>query len=235
MPAPLISVIIPALDEAGALPAVFAALRSQEPPLEILVIDGGSRDDTCQVATAEPGVRVFASERGRATQMNAGARVAEGEILWFLHADCWPEPGAAAAIRRAMQDPRVSIGAFRFRLDGAHPLYRVYEFGVWLRTLLFRLPFGDQGLFLRRELFAEIGGYEAIPLFEDVRLVRAARRRGRMARVSMALPTSARRYEERGVVRTTLLNYKLMLMEKLGTSPEELARRRSAARRRRDA
>lgn len=234
MSAPLISVIIPALDEARALPAVFAALRGQEPPLEILVVDGGSRDDTCAVAAREPGVRAFVSDRGRAAQMNAGARVAQGEILWFLHADCWPEPGAAAAIRRAMSDPRAAIGAFRFALDGRHLLFRLYEFGVWLRTLLFRMPYGDQGLFLPRAVFEAIGGYEDIPLFEDVRLVRAARRRGRLARLAQPLPTSARRWQEHGIVRTTLLHFRLIAMEKLGTPPEALARRRAAAKRKRD-
>jgi rSAM/selenodomain-associated transferase 2 len=232
MTPPLVSVIVPALDEEVALPGCLAALQAQAPPLEVIVVDGGSRDATRALAAGTAGVTLLESDPGRATQMNRGAAAARGELLWFVHADCRPLPGSVAALRGALAHPHVSIGSFRFALDAAGAAYRLYEWGVALRVAVLRQPYGDQGLFMRARDFAAVGGYPELPLFEDARLVRALRRRGRLARLRLPLPTSARRWERIGLLRTSAQHLQLGLLERLGVPVEVLARRRarSAAR-----
>ncbi len=221
--------IIPTLDEASRLPRCLAALADQPPPCELIVADGGSRDGTRALAAAHGAVRLVDAPRGRATQMNAGARASRGELLWFLHADCVPPAGALDAIRSALADPRAALAAFRFAIDGRRAAYRLIERGVALRTRLLRLPWGDQGLALRRTDFEAVGGFEEIPLFEDARIVRALRRRGRLATIPLPLPTSARRWESRGPWRLTALHLRLALLERLGAAPDALARHRDGA------
>ncbi|MBZ5638184.1 MAG: TIGR04283 family arsenosugar biosynthesis glycosyltransferase [Acidobacteriia bacterium] len=225
----LVSIVIPVLDEERPLARCLAALTSEAAPWEAVVVDGGSRDRTREVARSFEGVRVIVAPRGRARQMNAGAAGTSGELLWFLHADCVPRPGAVAAIRRALDDPGTSLGAFRFRLDGDRRAYRLLEYGVAARVRLFGLPFGDQGLFLRRATFDAIGGFRDVPLFEDVYLVREARRRGRLARLPMPLPTSPRRWETRGLLRSSGTDLALLVLERLGVSAARLARIRERA------
>ncbi len=224
-----VSIVIPAWEEREHLPKCLARLREQEAPVEVLVVDGGSTDGTPEAARAFSDVVVLEGPRGRARQMNEGARLARGDLLWFLHADSLPAPGSVAAIRRALANPRVRVGAFRFRLDGSRIGYRVVEAGVSLRTRWLRLPFGDQGLFVRRTDFEAIGGYREIPLFEDVRLVREMRRKGRLALLDLPLVTSARRWESNGLWATTLLHWRLLALERLGVGPERLARVREGA------
>jgi rSAM/selenodomain-associated transferase 2 len=204
-------------------------LAIQAGPLEVIVADGGSTDRTVAIATAVPGVQVVHAPRGRGTQMNAGVRAATGEILWFLHADCRPPAGAAAAIRRALARDAVSGGAFRFALAGRRWGYRVVEWGVRLRCRLFRLPYGDQGLFLRRETFDAVGGYRDTPIFEDLYLVRALRRHGWVVTLPAPLPTSPRRCARDGILRTVLRNQALLVGERLGVAPERLAALRAPA------
>lgn len=219
----LVSVVIPAWMEAETVPRCLTLLGQPEASLEIIVVDGGSSDGTVEAARAFRGVRVVQAPRGRARQMNHGAALARGDSLWFLHADCAPAPGSLAAIRCALADPRVSAGAFRFRLDGGRLSYRLIEAGANLRSRWLRLPFGDQGLFVRRSDFEAIGGYRDVPLFEDVYLVRELRRRGQLALVDLPLVTSPRRWEERGIGATTLMHWSLLALERLGVGPERLA------------
>ncbi|RMF71068.1 MAG: glycosyltransferase [Acidobacteria bacterium] len=223
----LVSIVVPVLDERDSLPRCLASLSGQQPPCEVLVVDGGSTDGTRALAASTQGVRVVDAPPGRASQMNAGARAARGALLWFLHADCTAPPGAVAALRRTLADPRVALAAFRFAIDGDRPAYRLIERGVALRCRLLRLPYGDQGLALRRATFERIGGFEDVPLFEDVRLVRAARRLGRLALLPLALPTSPRRWERTGMLRLTVLHLRLALLERLGVPPARLAARRA--------
>ena len=222
----LVSIVIPTLDEERALPACLDRLAGETSPHEIIVADGGSHDGTRRIAEARQGVRFLEAPRGRARQMNLGARDSRGTILWFLHADSRPAKGCLDAIREAMSDPRVASGAFRLRLDGERPGFRVIEFGVWLRVLLFRNPYGDQGLFVRKPDFRALGGFEDVPLFEDVYLVRAMRARGGLRVLPLSITTSARRWEAGGLTRTTLDHLRLAILEKVGTPVEELARER---------
>lgn len=234
----LVSIVVPTWNEREALPRCLSLLREQEPPWEILVVDGGSTDGTVDAARTFPDVKIVEAPRGRARQMNEGARLARGDSLWFLHADSRPAPGSVAAIRDTLRDPRVAGGAFRFVLDGTRPGYRVIEAGVALRTRCLGLPLGDQGLFLRRADFEAIGGYRDVPLLEDVYLVRSIRRRGRLAVLDLPLVTSCRRWEAHGLAATTFRHCWLLVLEKLGTSPGRLTRIRegeSAATKNREA
>ena len=221
---PLISIIIPILNEADHLAACLHALqplRAQR--CELIVADGGSRDQS--VALAEPLTDgVVVSARGRATQMNAGARKANGEILWFLHADSLPPPDAARLIRNALAPPEPGWGRFDVRLSGCQPLLRLVERSMNLRSRLTGIATGDQGIFVRRKLFERLGGYPPIALMEDIALSRLLKRRARPACLRQPLQTSSRRWERDGIARTILLMWRLRLAYFLGVDPDRLAR-----------
>jgi len=199
-----LSVVIPALDEGGRIEA--ALLSASAPGVEVLVVDGGSRDDTVARARRR-GARVLESPPGRARQLDAGARAARGDVLLFLHADTQLPAGYDAAVQEALRDPAVSGGAFRFRFDRRSLALRFVEWGARLRVALFRLPYGDQALFLRRRVLEALGGVPQVPIMEDLDLVRAMRRAGRLVLLPLPAVTSARRYEARGVLRTMLRNW----------------------------
>jgi rSAM/selenodomain-associated transferase 2 len=211
------SVVIPALDEEGR---VGDAVRSVRDDAEVIVVDGGSSDGTRSVAEAA-GASVIASARGRGVQLAAGARAARGEWLVFLHADTRLERGWADALRALPAS--VVGGAFRFALDGPRTAYRWLEAGVALRCRLFRLPYGDQGLFARRSVYEEIGGFRPMPLMEDVDFVRRLGRAGPLAFLPVRAFTSARRFERRAV-RTSLRNVGLLTLYAAGFGPDRLAR-----------
>jgi rSAM/selenodomain-associated transferase 2 len=216
---PHISVVIPALDEERG---IAAAIRSVRDAAEVLVVDGGSRDATRELAARE-GARVLESPRGRGRQLDEGARAATGDWLVFLHADTRLEPGWAEALGALPAD--VVGGAFRLAVDSPRRGFRVVERGVRLRVRLFALPYGDQGLFARRDVYARIGGIPHLPLMEDVAFVARLRRAGRLAFPAVRAFTSPRRWERYGIVGTTLRNWSLRARYAAGASPERLARR----------
>jgi len=230
----LVSVILPTWQEESALGACLTAVARNEGPLEIVVVDGGSTDRTVDVARsfAPHGVRVLeGGPRGRGAQMNRGARASRGPLLWFLHADTRPPAGAATAIRRALAEPDIAGGALRFGVDSPRRVFRLLEALVRVRSEWFRLPWGDQGIFLRRETFEAIGGYREEAILEDLHLVRELKRRGRLRLLPLEVRTSPRRWEGGGLVRTTLRNQGVLLLHRLGVSPERLARLRGHDRR----
>ncbi|MEW6595318.1 MAG: TIGR04283 family arsenosugar biosynthesis glycosyltransferase [Thermodesulfobacteriota bacterium] len=216
-----ISVIIPARNEAAVLPALLAAL-AREKVREIIVADGGSSDGTAETA-CRLGARVASSPPGRGRQMNAGAALAGGEMLLFLHADTLPPSGFSTEIQRLLADPAVILGAFRLGIAGQGAALRVIEVFANLRARL-GLPYGDQGLFLRAADFRALGGFAPLPLLEDVELVKRLRRRGKIRLAGTAVRTSARRWQRLGVLRTTLRNALVLLGFGLGIDPERLAR-----------
>ena len=220
-----LSVIVPALDEAGCIGALLedlAPLRSGGH--EVLLVDGGSSDGTPAMAAGQIDCCITAP-RGRARQMNAGAAAAAGEVLWFLHADTrLPAAAAAQAVLDAVARGR-SWGRFDVRLSGRQPLLRLVERGMNLRSCLSRIATGDQGIFVTRELFERCGGFPDIPLMEDIALSRALRRQAAPACLHRPrLQTSSRRWERDGVLRTVFLMWRLRLAYALGTAPETLAR-----------
>ena len=219
---PTLSVVVPTLDEAEALPASLAAAR-QPGVHEVIVVDGGSRDGTLAVARARAD-RVLEAPRGRARQMNAGAAAARGDVLLFLHADTRVPAGYARAVARALADPAVVGGRFDVRLDAAGLAYRALGRLISLRSRLTRVATGDQAIFVRRAVFERVGGYPLVPLMEDVALSRAMKRVGPIACLRDTVTTSARRWQRHGLARTVVLMWALRAAYYAGVPPARLAR-----------
>jgi rSAM/selenodomain-associated transferase 2 len=188
----------------------------------VIVVDGASVDRTADVVTAAGGVRYVTSPRGRARQMNAGARVAGGDVLIFLHADTRLPGGALQAVERAMTDPTVVGGRFDVRFDAARPVMRMVAWFINRRSRLSGIATGDQAIFVRRTVFEAIGGYPDIPLMEDIELSRRLKRHGRLACLREQVTTSARKWEQEGVARTILLMWLLRSLHFCGVSPARL-------------
>ena len=217
-----ISVIIPVLNEELTIHRVLKSVLRLNPD-EIFVVDGGSLDGTREMAAAM-GVQVIAAPRGRAAQMNQGARLARGEVLLFLHADTHLPPSALEDIRDAMNNPQVAGGRFDVQLDGAGSMLKLVGSMISLRSRLSRVATGDQAIFIRREVFNKLGGYPEIPLMEDIALSRALKRAGRVACLKSRVITSARRWEKEGVWRTIFKMWMLKSLYLMGVSPFRLKR-----------
>lgn len=190
---------------------------------EVILADGGSRDAT--VNLARPLVdRVVTGARGRARQMNAGAREAREEVLLFLHADTLLPSGASRAVLQGLAESGRVWGRFDVRLSGPHPLLRLVEWLINRRSRLSGIATGDQAIFVRRDVLDRLGGFPDIPLMEDVALCRRLKRLGRPLCLEPRVVTSSRRWEERGIVRTIALMIALRSAFFLGVSPQRLAR-----------
>lgn len=216
----LLSIIVPTLNEESTLAATLAPL-SRAPGVELIVADGGSADATVSVAR-ELGALVVAARRGRGRQLNTGAAFASGETLLFLHADSQLPPDFVATIRSILDQSHIA-GAFRLRIAAPGWSLRFVERAANLRSRLWQMPYGDQGLFIAAKEFFAVGGYPNWPLMEDYELCRRLRRRGRIGLAHEAVGTSARRWAKLGVCRTTLINQCTVLAFHLGVSPERLA------------
>jgi len=217
-----LSVIVPTLDEEGTIASTLAhAKRARD--VELVVVDGGSRDGTVDVARPLAD-RVLNAARGRAAQMNAGAAAARGAVLLFLHADTRLPEDYPMLIADAVAPVDVVGGRFDLRLDAPGIAYRAIERLVGLRSRLTGVATGDQAIFVRRDAFERVGGYPPIPLMEDIALCRALKRAGRMVALRDVVVTSARRWERDGLVRTVMLMWALRLAYYAGVSPERLAR-----------
>jgi rSAM/selenodomain-associated transferase 2 len=200
-PSPEISIILPVLNEAAILAAALTNLP-QSPDVEIILVDGGSDDATLAVAGRFPQVRLVTAPRGRGAQMNAGARLAQGDILVFLHIDTGLTPAHLAALRQAARDPEVDAGAFYLHLAPPTPFLRFISWGANWRCRLLRLPYGDQVLFVRRALFFALGGF-AHRRPEDLDMVFRLRRLTRLRLLIPPVTTSSRRWREHGNLKTT--------------------------------
>jgi rSAM/selenodomain-associated transferase 2 len=202
----LVSVVIPTLDAAGELPATLAALAGARLIGEVIVADGGSNDETTAIVQAA-GARIVAAQRGRGSQLAAGAAAASGDWLLFLHADCRLAPGWEPAVEAFVTAPGGPdrAGYFAFALDDRSPAARRLERIVAWRCRALALPYGDQGLLIARVLYDTVGGFAALPLMEDVEFVRRLGRR-RLAPLGAPAYASARRYREGGFIRRPLRN-----------------------------
>jgi rSAM/selenodomain-associated transferase 2 len=202
-----ISIIIPTLNEEGEVSCWNALTPCVG---EVIVVDGGSRDGTVSLARSQ-GFRVEVCPPGRGAQMNHGARVAGGRVLLFLHADTRLPTDFAGALLHCLNDPAPLAGAFRLAIDQAGPGLKFIERCANLRSRLFQLPYGDQGLFLRRDDFLQLGGFPETPIMEDFLFVRKARKQGRITILPQAVVTSARRWRRLGILRATLINQLVIL------------------------
>ena len=216
----VISVVIPTLDSA---PTVAAAVRSAPRGAEVVVVDGGSSDGTADEAT-RAGARVEIAERGRAVQMNAGARAARGDVLVFLHADCRLPEEAAEQIRRVLARTGVAGGWFPQRIDGAGILFRLGARGSNRRARLLGLPYGDQAIFTRREVFLAAGGFPDEPIMEDAGLARRLRRLGRLEPAESAVVTGTDHWRRLGPLLTALLDYLTLAAWLAGVPPQWIAK-----------
>jgi rSAM/selenodomain-associated transferase 2 len=219
-----LSIIIPVLDEAANIVTALGALAPLRARSEIIVVDGGSRDGT--VALAAPlADRVVTSARGRARQMNAGAAVANGGILLFLHADTRLPADADRLVRDGLAQSGRAWGRFDVAIEGRHPLFPLIAAAMNARSRLTGITTGDQAMFVTRAAFDAASGFPDIALMEDITLARNLKRISRPLSLRAQATTSGRRWERRGVIPTILLMWRLRLEYFFGVTPETLARR----------
>jgi rSAM/selenodomain-associated transferase 2 len=218
-----ISVVIPTLNEAASLREVVERAQRLPEVCEIIVSDGGSRDETCQIAT-NLRCKVLRGPPGRGGQMRRGAAEAKGDVVLLLHADTWLPPEAGKAVLNCLRDVSVSGGGFWKVFREKNPLLLGSRFKCAIRLYLGRRIMGDQAIFARREVLAEIGGVPDMPLMEEFELCRRLRTVGRLALADATVTTSARRFAKLGVARTYLRMWRVTLSYWLGKKPQELSR-----------
>jgi len=229
MKAPKISIIIPVLNEAATIEETLTRFEGIS-DVEVIVVDGGSRDETvalvkhcCVRFTPSSDFKVISAAAGRACQMNAGAAIATGDILLFLHADTHLPPDFDSLVRQALQHPGIIAGAFELRIDANLRGLRLIERMVNLRSHFFSMPYGDQAIFLKATTFHNLGGFPDLPIMEDFELMQRLREEGRIAIVPASVVTSGRRWQKLGVVKTTLINQLIIAGYFLGIPPAKLA------------
>ncbi len=224
-----VSVVIPTLNEEQALPQTLTRTLALDFD-EVLVVDGGSRDRTCEIvtsvraATPDAPLTLLTSKPGRALQMNVGAAAGRGDVLLFLHADTWLPDNAKRAIVGALQEPERVGGRFDLRFDRHRPLSRLIACMINWRSRLSGIATGDQAIFVRRSVFERMGGFASIPLMEDIDLTRRLNRMGPVACLRTQVVTSFRRWETCGPIRTILLMWLLRFLYWIGVSPHRLSR-----------
>jgi len=216
-----ISIIIPVLNEATIIKQTLGQL-TQYSEIEIIVVDGGSQDETVAIAKTSAKV-ITAIGKGRAGQMNAGANLAQSEILLFLHADTQLPANFIDLVTKTLQQHQTIAGAFELAIDGSEMALRWVEMLVKLRSHLLSLPYGDQGIFISKSAFIEAGGFADLPIMEDFEFIRRIKRKGRIAIAPAKVTTSDRRWQKLGVWQTTLINQLMIAGYYLGISPTKLS------------
>ncbi len=216
----MLSVIIPTFTEAHLINRTIDAVAAMSGRVEVIVVDGGSLDETVQVVR-RLGVKTIASERGRGAQMHAGACIARGDVLWFLHADASPSPDAADRIVEALREQEVVAGYFSVLFDGAQ---RSARFLTWLYPHLRKLGlcYGDSAIFVRTATYHEVEGFRPFPIFEDLDLVRRLRKKGHVVHLPATITTSSRRFEGRNFAFTFAQWATLQVLYWLGVHPRTL-------------
>jgi rSAM/selenodomain-associated transferase 2 len=222
-PAVSVSIVVPVLNEAGVVGRSLQLLRERAPGAEIIVVDGGSSDETAGIAESLCD-RLLEAPRGRAAQLNAGAKAARGDVLWFLHVDSELPPHCLDDIARALVDENVVGGFFRIRLPRAGIGYRLTDGFAHYAGLLLGMRCGDHGMFCRRDIFQRVGGFPDVPLMEDIAFFRELRPCGRIVCLDSRIIASPRRYEQIGPIRLSLSYGLLALLYWLGAPMSALVR-----------
>lgn len=217
-----ISVVIPVLNEQAVVAAALQRAWTAG-AYEVILADGGSKDGTIEAAEAA-NCRIISAEPGRASQMNAGASIATGDVLLFMHADNWLIESGCNQIREALEQSDVCWGGFRQQIEDPSVLFRLIERGNSIRCQWQSLVYGDQGLFVKRSLFESLGGFPTLPLMEDFEFSRRLAKQGRPALLPGPIHVSARRWKAKGLARQTLRNWAISGAYRLGVSPNRLAR-----------
>ena len=215
-----ISIIIPVLNEAENIRQAIACTQPSI-NIEVIVVDGSSQDDTYKIAS-DLNVKIISSIPGRAAQMNKGAMLANGEILLFLHADTRLPPGFDVMIRTVLQKTGTVAGAFALRIDAEVASLRLVEWGVNMRSRFWQMPYGDQAIFLTKDVFNKIGNFPELPFMEDFEIMRRLKRIGRITIISVPVITSARRWLQKGIWKTTLINQIVIIAYLLRVPPQRI-------------
>ncbi len=225
----MVSIIVPALNEAAQIRETLHALQAVAGEKEIVLVDGGSEDETVAIARAS-GAIVIESARGRGVQQHAGAIAARGDVLWFVHADTIPPPSGIQDINAALEDSSIVGGNFGLTFDGpsraARQLTAIYPTLRWLN-----LCYGDSGIFVRRSVYEAVGGFRAFAVFEDLDLLKRLRRAGRFVHLKTRIVTSSRRFENRNFAGMWMHWTALQVLYWAGVHPNTLARWYGHARR----
>ena len=218
-----ISIIIPCYNEEKCLPQLLDHLGEIRHQHDVIIVDGGSTDDTLKLLNGHPEVQVIQTQyANRAAQMNHGAREATGDVFLFLHSDTFLPGDFAHLIDHSLTSPDVVGGAFFLRFSHNHWMLKIMS---WITRLNIRwITVGDHAMFFRRQVFESLGGYPEIPLLEDLEFQLKARKLGRMVRVQAPVHTSARRFLNNGVLRQTWKDASILIRYYMGTSPVELAK-----------
>jgi len=206
---PTISVIIPTLDEEQTLQQTLSRLVDEE-NIEIIVVDGGSKDASMAMAKAR-GALVISSPRGRGVQLNQGVKVASGKLLLFLHADTRLPDNFAFLIRRTLSRKNCGAGAFSLQIDSSQMSLAIIAYFANLRSRLLQMPYGDQGIFTTRNAYNRIGGFAEVAIMEDFIFIKNMRKYGEIHILDETVVTSSRRWQNRGIILTTLTNQFIIL------------------------
>jgi len=217
----MISVIIPFYNEETKLENTIGSLKSYFDQLKIIAVDGGSQDSSCLILEKYPNIKIIKSAKGRAVQMNAGAKLAQGDVLLFLHADTILGSGWYEALNSVGKN--YLAGAFSFETDITNPFISLVKLMVNLRSrFMMHMPYGDQAIWVRREIFEEIGGYKEIPIMEEVDLLDRLKLYTQIKILDIPAYTSIRRWSAEGHLRTTIKNLTALILYRFKTSPEKI-------------
>jgi rSAM/selenodomain-associated transferase 2 len=214
-----VSVVIPTFNEAGSIARCIESARAAG-ATQIIVADGGSTDSTVDVAKEAGASEIVQSDLGRGIQLNRGAAEASGEVILFLHADNWIGPHCLSQL---CQQSTTTWGAYRQRIESSRRIYRSIEAGNAMRVRLLGMPFGDQAVYVRRDLFQAQNGFNEVPLMEDFEFSQRMRRLAKPVLLDGPVRISARRWQQNGVLRQTLRNWTIQVAYRFGVSPESLA------------